>query len=307
MQANVRYPESVEAALEGASGVVNLVGLLYETGKQTFKSLHVDASDAIARAAARKGVRSMVQVSAIGASPRGRSDYSKTKGRGEEAVRAAFPAATILRPSILFGPEDDFLNRFAAMAQSSPFLPLIGGGKTKFQPIHAQDVAEAIVGALERPEAAGRVFELGGPRVYSFRQLMDFMLTTIQRKRLYVSLPFFLAEPLGGLFAFGAKIVPLPPVLTADQVRSLKSDNVVGMTGGGLVSAGASPAYVLQAPASFAVPASGSRSLLHPLLDVGLTYKAAPNQALAANIGLRDRADSSGAHVNLLMGYRVSF
>lgn len=231
MQANVRYPESIEAALEGASGVVNLVGLLYETGKQTFKSLHVDASDAIARAAARKGVRSMVQVSAIGANPRGRSDYSKTKGRGEEAVRAAFPAATILRPSILFGPEDDFLNRFAAMAQSSPFLPLIGGGKTKFQPIHAQDVAEAIVGALERPEAAGRVFELGGPRVYSFRQLMDFMLTTIQRKRIYVSLPFFLAEPLGGLFAFGAKIVPLPPVLTADQVRSLKSDNVVGMTG----------------------------------------------------------------------------
>jgi NADH dehydrogenase len=230
MQANVRYPDSVAAALEGADGVVNLVGVLYETGKQNFKAMHVDAAETIARAAARKGVRKMVQVSAIG-DPRGRSNYAKSKGRGEEVVRAALPAATILRPSILFGPEDNFLNRFAAMARSAPFLPLIGGGKTKFQPVHVQDVADAIVGALERPEAAGRIYELGGPRVYSFRQLMRFILATIQRKRMLLGLPFFLAEPLGGLMAFGAKILPFPPMLTADQVRSLKSDNVVGAGG----------------------------------------------------------------------------
>lgn len=231
MQANVRFPDSIATALEGADGVVNLVGVLHEQGKQDFKAMHVAASEAIATAAKAAGVAKFVQVSSIGADPSAKAKYARTKGEAEAAVRALVPGAVILRPSIVFGPEDNFFNRFADMAKFSPFLPLIGGGKTKFQPVHVQDVADAVVAGLTRPDVAGRTFELGGPRVYSFRQLLDFVQTTIARKRIYAYLPFFVAAPIGMLASFGSKIAPIAPPITGDQVELLKRDNIVGVSG----------------------------------------------------------------------------
>lgn len=226
MQANVRFPDSVARALDGASGVVNLVGVLHESGKQTFQAMHVDAAAAIGDAAKTAGVKRLVQVSAIGASTKSRAAYARSKAEGEAAIRARIPTATILRPSIVFGAEDNFFNRFAEMAKYAPMLPLIGGGKTKFQPVHVVDVAEAVHAALTRLDAAGRTYELGGPRTYTFRQLLDFILATIDRKRPYAPLPYFLAEPLGGVLG----LLPGAP-LTADQVRMLRADNIAGLTG----------------------------------------------------------------------------
>ncbi|MBT9444278.1 MAG: complex I NDUFA9 subunit family protein [Hyphomonadaceae bacterium] len=231
MQANVRFPDSIAAALKGADGVVNLVGVLHERGKQDFKAMHVDAAGAIASAAAKAGVKTFVQVSSIGADPRAKARYARTKAAAEAAVGAHVPSAVILRPSIVFGPEDNFFNRFADMAKFSPFLPLIGGGKTKFQPVHVQDVADAVVAAVTRADAAGRTYELGGPKVYSFRQLLDFVLKTIQRKRGYAYLPFFIAGPIGMLAGIAAKIIPVAPPITGDQVELLKRDNIVGASG----------------------------------------------------------------------------
>jgi len=229
MQANVRFPESIAAALEGADGVVNLVGVLHEQGKQDFATMHVAASTAIADAAKAAGIAKLVQISAIGADVRAKAKYARTKGEAEAAVRARVPSAVILRPSIVFGPEDAFFNRFADMAKFSPFLPLIGGGKTKFQPVHVQDVADAVVASLTRRDAAGRTYELGGPTVYSFRQLLDFVQKTINRKRLYAPLPFFVAQPMGTLFSV---VLPFAPPITGDQVQMLKTDNIVGISGG---------------------------------------------------------------------------
>jgi NADH dehydrogenase len=232
MQANLRYPESVDRALEGADGVVNLVAVLFERGKQAFKTLHVDGAEAVAQAAKRHHVERVVHISAIGADPNGRSRYAKTKAQGEAAVRAHVPGAVILRPSIVFGPGDAFFNRFAAMAKSSPFLPLIGGGKTRFQPVYVQDVAEAVLAGLTLPEARGRIYELGGPRVYTFRELLDFTLATIERKRPYLPLSFSVAGIIGAGASFVAGLIPMfDPVLTPDQVRLLKTHNVVGASG----------------------------------------------------------------------------
>ncbi len=232
MQANARFPESIARAMEDATGVVNLLGVLHEQGKQTFQAIHVDATVAIAEAAKASGVTRFVQVSAIGADPASKSAYGRTKGEAEAALRQRIPTATILRPSIVFGAEDSFFNRFAEMAKFAPALPLIGGGKSKFQPVHVQDVADAVVAALTRPEAAGRTYELGGPRTYTFRELLDFILLTIDRKRPYAPLPFFLAEAMGGAMASTLNAIPvMAPPLTGDQVRMLKQDNVVGISG----------------------------------------------------------------------------
>lgn len=251
MQANVRFPDSIAAALDGVDGVVNLVGVLHEQGRQNFQTMHVAASEAIAAAAKAAGLKKFVQVSSIGADPRAKAKYARTKGEAEAAVRALVPGAVILRPSIVFGPEDNFFNRFADMAKFSPFLPLIGGGKTKFQPVHVQDVADAVVAGLARPDVAGRTFELGGPRVYSFRQLLDFVLKTIDRKRGYVWLPFFIAQPIGMLASFGSKIVPIAPPITGDQVELLKRDNIVGVSGekgvGAFADLGVSPLETIEA------------------------------------------------------------
>lgn len=227
MQANVRFPDSVAAALEGADGVVNLVGVLREQGRQDFQAMHVDAAEAIGAAAKAAGITKVVQVSAIGADARSPAKYGRTKAAGEQAMRAAVPSTVVLRPSIVFGPEDNFFNRFADMAKFSPFLPLIGGGKTKFQPVHVQDAADAVVAAIARSDVAGKTYELGGPKVYTFRQLLDFVQATINRKRFYLPLPIFIARPIGMLASIVSKIIPIAPPITGDQVDMLKRPNVV--------------------------------------------------------------------------------
>jgi uncharacterized protein YbjT (DUF2867 family) len=221
VQANLRYPGSVAAAVRHADVVINLAAILFERGRQKFAAVHVGGADSVARAAATAGAR-MIHVSAIGADVDSSSEYARTKALGEAAVRAAVPGAVIFRPSILFGPEDDFFNRFAAMARLSPVLPLVGGGHTRFQPVFVGDVAAAIGQAVDGETQAGTTYELGGPEVKTFRQLLEFVLATIERRRLLVPLPF----PLAALQATFLQFLPKPP-LTPDQVRLLHTDNVV--------------------------------------------------------------------------------
>ncbi|GAB4394587.1 MAG: complex I NDUFA9 subunit family protein [Kiloniellaceae bacterium] len=218
----VQDAEAVAAAVAGADAVVNLIGILFEGGKQHFQAVQAEGAKTIATAAAAAGVKSLVQVSAIGADPEAQAVYARTKGEGEAAVRTAFPEATILRPSVVFGPEDGFFNRFAEMARFSPALPLVGGGKTRFQPVYVGDVARAVVKALRDPACRGKVYELGGPKTYTFKQLLQLMLKTIGRKRALVNLPFGLAR----LEATFLELLPQPP-LTRDQVTLLRQDNVV--------------------------------------------------------------------------------
>ncbi len=213
---------AVAAAVAGTDAAVNLVGVLYERGRQTFEVVHVNGARAIAAAAAAAGVRSLVHVSAIGASTDAEADYARSKGYGERFVREAMPDAVICRPSLVIGPEDAFFNRFALYARLSPFLPLIGGGHTRFQPVYVGDVAEAIVRALGDPAARGQTYELGGPSVYSFAELMELLLLQIGRRRWLVPVPFWLAE----IQAAVLELLPAPP-LTRDQVRLLRRDNVV--------------------------------------------------------------------------------
>ncbi len=234
--ANIRDDASVAAAVAGSDVVINLVGILYESGRQTFEAVHREGAARIARAAKAAGVSRLVQVSAIGADPQARSEYARTKGAGERDVLAAFLGATILRPSVLFGPEDDFFNRFAAMARVAPALPLIGGGHTRFQPVYVCDVAEAVMAVLDDAATAGKTYELGGPNTYSFRALMELMLAEIQRKRCLVPVPFWAASTLG----FFLERLP-QPLLTRDQVLSLRSDNVVAPGAAGFDRLGISP------------------------------------------------------------------
>lgn len=239
-QTNLRVPSSIDRALEDASACVNLVGVLYESGPQTFEALHAAGARAVAEAAAKHGVSRLVHVSAIGADAQSPSKYGRTKAEGEAAVRAAFAKATILRPSIVFGPEDDFFNRFGAMAAMSPALPLIGGGVTRFQPVYAGDVGAAIAAALERRNAAGTTYELGGPGVYTFKQLMQILLKETHRKRFLAPIPFAAAKLLGvagDLMSF----LPIPPPITSDQVELLKRDNVAEHGLPGLGELGVSP------------------------------------------------------------------
>lgn len=234
--ANIRDDDSVAAACGGADAVINLVGILYESGHQTFDAVHRDGAGRIARAAASAGAGHFVHVSAIGADPRAVSDYARSKGEGEQAVKAAFEKAVILRPSILFGPDDDFFNRFATMARFSPALPLIGGGGTRFQPAFVGDVADAVVAALKNTDAAGRTYELGGPQIYSFKQLLELLLAVIDRKRFLVPVPFWAAMAKAAFL----ELLPVPP-LTRDQVRLLRQDNVVTEGVAGFADLGISP------------------------------------------------------------------
>lgn len=226
MQANIRFPKSVERAVEGADAVINLVAVLFEEGKQSFESLHVKGAATVAEAAARAGVTNFVQMSALGADIDGKSDYARTKGLGEQAVKAAIPSADIMRPSIIFGEEDNFFNQFAAMAQFAPALPLIGGGVTKFQPAYVGDVADAIAKAAGQG-TTGETYELGGPRVYSFKELLAFTLQSIDRKRLLLPIPWFGAKILGGVGDVSGMLPFVSPFLTKDQVANLRTDNVV--------------------------------------------------------------------------------
>ena len=226
---DIKDEASVRAAVEGADAVINLVGILAERGRQTFKALHVDAAGTIARAAADAGCGAMIQVSAIGASPSGLSEYSRSKAAGEAAVREAFPSATVVRPSVIFGPEDGFFNLFGGLARIAPALPLYGGGKTRFQPVYVADVADAIVTALFDDTAAGKTYEAGGPRVYTFAELMELLLAEVRRDRMLVPLPFFAGDVLATFMELPQKVIrflPNPPV-TRDAMKSLREDNVV--------------------------------------------------------------------------------
>lgn len=224
VQANLRYPESVQRAVEGAEAVVNLVGILAKSGAQTFQSVHVAGARAAAKAAKEAGAKTFVHMSAIGADRKSWAKYARTKAAGEAAVLAEFPSAVILRPSLVFGVEDQLFNRFAAMARMSPFLPLIGGGKTRFQPVYVDDVAAAIAAACAGKGSPRTTYELGGPDVVTFREILDRVQTWSGRKRWYVRLPFWLAQ-IGAFLT-----VPLPNSLrplTVDQVRLLTYHNVV--------------------------------------------------------------------------------
>jgi uncharacterized protein YbjT (DUF2867 family) len=222
VQANLRYPASVEAAMRDSHVAINLVGILTEGGAQTFDAVQARGAETVARAASAVGAR-MVQVSAIGADENSPSRYARAKAAGEKAVLAAVPSATILRPSLMFGPEDQFTNRFAALARISPFLPLVGGGVTRLQPAYVGDVATAVAEAVDGKAREGATYELGGPEVLTMREIMEMILRITERRRMLVSLPF-------GLAKFQAQFLQFAPgalKLTPDQVELLRSDNVV--------------------------------------------------------------------------------
>jgi NADH dehydrogenase len=221
VQANLRHPPSVEAAAHDSDVIVNLVGVLFERGRQRFEAVHARGAETVALAAAAFGA-TLVHGSAIGADKNSASLYARSKALGEELVLAAMPTATIMRPSIVFGPEDSFFNRFAGLARISPLLPLIGGGATRFQPVFAGDVATAIADAVDGHCKPGTVYELGGPEVRSFKELMQFMLATIGRRRLLLPIPF----PVAAMQASFLQLLP-KPLLTTDQVKLLQHDNLV--------------------------------------------------------------------------------
>jgi NADH dehydrogenase len=257
VQANLRDDRSVAAAVEGADAVVNLVGILYERGKQSFVAVHRDGAARAAAAAAKAGAKRFVQMSALGASLAAPSRYAWSKAAGEAAVRQAFPGAAIVRPSVVFGPEDDFFNRFAALARLAPALPvygawppriawhpehgltveLFGGGGTRFQPVYVGDVAEAMLRILDDPSTAGKTYELGGPRIYTFKELLALVLRETRRRRCLVPLPFWVAD----LQARFLQLLPVPP-LTRDQVKLLQRDNVVDPNALKLEDLGITPA-----------------------------------------------------------------
>ncbi len=222
VQANVRYPASLAAVCDGAFAVINLTGVLYSSGAQSFEAVHVFGAEASAKAAKAAKARLFIQMSALGASPNSSSEYAKSKALGETRAKTSFPGAVIIRPSIIFGPEDSFFNRFAALSRFAPALPLIGGGHTRFAPVFAGDVAEAIARLIDRGDADGKIYELGGPQELTFKELMQFTLDTIGRKRLLVPIPWAIAK-------IQAMILGLLPgrLLTTDQVELLRTDNVV--------------------------------------------------------------------------------
>ncbi|KRA57504.1 3-beta hydroxysteroid dehydrogenase [Caulobacter sp. Root656] len=240
VQANVRNVPSVARAVDGAEAVVNLVGVLWESGRQKFQTLHVMGARTIAEQARAAGAARLVQVSALGADVNASSKYLRTKAEGEAAVRAAFPGAVVIRPSAVFGAEDKFFNKFGQMAALFPALPLIGGGETKFQPVYVGDVAAVVAKAVSSPAAEGLTYELGGPTVYSFKALMELILRETGRNRVLAPIPFFAA----GLIGKVGDLSPIAPPLTSDQVESLKTDNVADHGLPGLAEAGVVPTAV---------------------------------------------------------------
>lgn len=233
-------PAQVEAALQDADAAINLIGVLYEAGSRSFEAMHVEAARNIAVGCAAARIDRLVHVSALGANPESAAKYASSKAAGEMAVREAKPDAVIIRPSIVFGAGDSFLNRFAAMASMSPALPLIGGGKTRFQPVYVGDVAEAVTRAVERPDATGRTFELGGPEVMTFKDVLELILRETRRRNGLIPLPFFAARGLGALAQLTA-VVGIAPALTRDQVVLLEADNVVAEEAEGLPELGIEP------------------------------------------------------------------
>ena len=254
IQVHIRDAASVRAAVADADAVVNLVGVLYESGKQRFDAVQAGGAANVAKAAQAAGSAALVHVSALGASTTSPSRYARSKAAGEEAVRAAFPAAAILRPSVVFGPQDGFFNRFAKMALFSPFLPVFGcpfprvrngrldfygSGGTKFQPVYVGDVADAAMKGLDNDAAEGKTYELGGPRIYSSVEVMRLVMAETGRRRPILPLPFW----LGSMVGFLAEFLPSPPI-TRDQVKLLRTDNVVSGKLPGLRDLGIEPTAV---------------------------------------------------------------
>jgi uncharacterized protein YbjT (DUF2867 family) len=233
VKADVTNAGRVARAVEGADIVISLAGILHQSGRNTFDAVQASGPGVIARAAAEAGVGQLVHVSAIGADANSKSAYAASKAIGEAAAREAFPNTTILRPSIIFGPDDAFFNKFAGLAGLAPALPLIGGGHTRFQPVCVQNVAAAALAVLERRDAAGKTYELGGPVVYTFRELMELMMAHTKRPRPLVHVPFWLANLQAGFLEMLPK-----PLLTRDQVELLKSDSVVAEDAPGLADLG---------------------------------------------------------------------
>jgi NADH dehydrogenase len=236
-QANIRNRASIERAVAGADAVVISVGVLHSAGAQTFEAVHARGPGLIARAAAAAGVKQLVHISAIGADPESPSRYARSKAQGEELVRREFPGATIVRPSIVFGPEDGFFNRFANLARYTPVLPLIGGGDKKMQPVYVADVADGLM-AILNGGIAGKTFEFGGPRAYTFRELMQLVCDVTCRRRFLVPVPVQAVLPLAAI----AELSPFGPPLTRDQVKLLQMDNVVAPGAAGLGDLGITPA-----------------------------------------------------------------
>ena len=243
VQANVAVRESVDLAIEDADACVNLVGVLFETPGRGFRRVHLDGANAVSAACAAAGISQLVHVSAIGADAQGASLYARTKGEAEAIVSRHVPGARVVRPSIVFWPEDQFFNRFAAMADFAPALPLIGGGRTLFQPVYVGDVAAAVAACLERGETAGRTFELGGPEILSFKELVAMTLREIGKPRMLAPIPF----PIAGLIAMAGDVQGLlyplagAPIITSDQVALLRRDNVVSPGAPGLAELGVIP------------------------------------------------------------------
>jgi NADH dehydrogenase len=231
VQANLRYPQSIAAAVEGADVVVNAAGVKSESGRQSYEAVHVFGADEVARAASAAGVRALVLISGLGADSTSANPYIASKGKGEDATRAAFPGATILRPSVVFGPEDEFFNRFATLARALPVLPLFGGGATRLQPVFVGDVAAAAMRALDLPATAGKTYELGGPEVLTLRETVELVLRIVERRRGVIGLPFGVSRALAHAteiardLSFG--LFPAVLTTTRDQIELLRADNVV--------------------------------------------------------------------------------
>ncbi len=238
VRCDIRSKDDVVAAVRGATAVVNLVGLLYEGLGRSFQASHVEGARNVAEACAEAGIKSLVQVSAIGANAASPADYWRTKGEAEAIVRKLVPTATIVRPSVIFGPGDSFLNRFAQLSVMSPALPLIGDGETRFQPAYVGDVAEAVVRAVARP---GKTFELGGPEILTFKQILELILRETRRKRILAPMPIAIARFMGAI-AQQTALVGIAPILTRDQVLMLERDNVA--TGNGFAALGIDPTGV---------------------------------------------------------------
>ncbi len=236
VQANIRNEPSLRRALKGATAAVNLVGVARETGRQGFQAIHVMGAQKVAEAARAEGVSRLVQMSALGADAGSESKYARTRAAGEAAARAVFPDAVVLRPSVVFGEGDSFFTRFAAMAQINPVLPLIGGGHTRMQPVFVGDLAKALALVTGAPEAAGKTYELGGPGVFTFRQLMALILAEIGKRRLLAPLPWPMAALLGAAGDMAGLVIE--PPITADQVKLLRADNVASGAFPGLAELG---------------------------------------------------------------------
>ena len=229
LYAPLTKPDLVAAAVNGADEVFNLVGILHESGGATFQKIHVEGAATVARASAAAGVKRLIHVSALGADIDAPSVYAQTKAEGETVVRQAFPGATVIRPAVVFGPEDDFFNRFAGIMRLSPVLPVFGDGSVKMQPVYVGDVADAMMAIRANARTAGQTYELGGPKVYTFKELMSLLLSVTGRSRILLPLPFWAASFAASFF----QLLP-SPLLTRDQVTQLRRDNVVGAGASGL-------------------------------------------------------------------------